>query len=94
MYLVHNRDGFLVIPWSATSPHLQDNTANTPNVNFEGVALLVRLDYFWCHPKHGSLHGGEGGALVHIVGSLRNTEIRYLADARKVDEDVVSFEIL
>lgn len=58
------------------------------------LALPCRLDNFRRHPEHGTLHGCMNAILVDICGSFRYTEIRNLANARRIDEDVVSFQIL
>ena len=90
-YLKHDRHRLITQPRPRTSPHLQNHTANTPDINLEVVPLLLRIDDLRCHPEDSALHGGHRGLVV--VRPLRDAEVGYLADAGRLDKDIVRLEI-
>lgn len=70
-----HRHCFLTVPWTLACPHLEDNTSHTPNVNLGVVALLLRVDDFWCHPEDSTLHRCVGTGHIDIVSTLRDTKV-------------------
>lgn len=92
-YLKHHREEVLIGPGSSACPHLQYNTSYTPYVDFGIVPLsLLTADNFGGHPKHGTLHRGIRRLVV--VSTLRNSEVRDLADASLLNKNIVGFKVL
>jgi hypothetical protein len=92
---LHNHGhSFLSTPRTFSSPHLQNNTTNAPDINLCIVAPLSRIDNLRCHPEHSALHGSENILFIDVVGSFRNTKVRNLADARLLNQDIIGLEIL
>lgn len=92
-YFEHHRDRLITNPRSLTSPHLQNDTPNTPDVNLEVVPFLLGIDNLRCHPKDRALHGRECTA-ADIVCPLRDSKVRYLTNSRCFDKNIVCFQIL
>lgn len=60
-YFHHDRNRLLAMPWPETRPHLQHNTTDTPDVNFDVVpCLLIGLNDLGRHPEYSALQSGKG----------------------------------
>lgn len=93
-YMKQNSHGLLTVPRSLTSPHLEHNAPDTPNINFGVVSFLCRVDDLWRHPEHGALHRCIRPGHIDVLSPLGDTEIRYLADSGRFHEDVIGLQVL
>lgn len=73
--LKQHSHGFLSTPRPLTRPHLEDDTANTPNIDFGIIARFARVDHLGGHPKDGSLHGSVRASHIDIFGAPRDTKV-------------------
>jgi hypothetical protein len=92
-HLQHDTVHLFVIPWSTTSPHLENNTADTPDIDLRGISLLTSLDDLWCHPDYCTLHGSECLCVV-FIHLLRYAEAGDFANPGILQKDVAGLEIL
>ena len=93
-YLEYDSHCFFPTPGTLTGPHLEDDASNAPNIDFGVITLLVSIDNFGGHPKDGALHRCVGTSDVYIIGPFRDTKVRDLADTRRLDKNIVRFEVL
>lgn len=93
-YLKQNSHCFSTTPRPLTSPHLEHDAADTPDVNLGVVPLLVRVDDFRSHPEDSTLHRSVRARHVDVVCSFRDTKVRDLADTSGLHQDVVCFHVL
>lgn len=78
-------------PWPLTSPHLENDTSNTPNIDLGVIATLLRVDDLGSHPEDGSLHRSVDIGHVDVFGSFRDTKVGDFADARGLHQYVIRF---
>jgi hypothetical protein len=89
----HHPVHLFVIPWSAPSPHLENNTADTPDIDLRGISVLASFDDLWRHPEYCTLHGSECLCVV-FIHLLRHAEAGDFAIPSSVYEDVAGLDIL
>ena len=81
------------IPPRASVPHLEKQISRAPDIDFGTVAFCpLTAGDFGCGPGYGTAHWQPRGLLV--VGTLSVSETGEFADAARVDEDIVGFNVL
>jgi hypothetical protein len=94
LYLEHHCDRFFVFPWSLTCPHLQNNTSYAPNIYFEIVSFLPRVDDLRRHVEDSTLHCRKRTAPTDVVCPFRYSKVRYFTDPIYFNENIIRFQVL